>query len=582
MLRPLLLALLDSLVLVAAGCILGRLPALAGRDLGPVLAWSPALLGPLALLVWTSREIGGEPAGGIRRRVVTALLALASWPALVLMLDLDLQRKRVVLVGLAAALYLVVGAPLVRRCVRAAGGGNRPSILLAAILVIAGGVLWIRPMSSSRGPGGELQGAGWNVLLVTIDTTRVDILGCYGQAWDTSPRMDALAREGVLFEQAIAQAPHTHSSIASLLTSTYPAEHRSLRDLHRLEDFNVTFAELLSDAGYTTAAFLDNPWLTRELGFDQGYQTFVERAETDEILSWLRANHSTPFLLHVHLLHPHAPFESVQPWAANFQPDYPSDAPWQTVVPIEVLWDSKLRADVDMQRYGVERDVAMDRFRALYASEVRRMDQQVGELLDGLADLGLAEDTIVVVVADHGEEFLDHGSLGHSHSLYDELVHVPLIVRFPKSFDLAGRRVSEQAELNDVVPTLLEALGLPVSTPLRGGSWLPHLRGSGPAPPSSETAVSQLYRIQGRHIFSLRTPGMKLISTVAPLGRDRFDDWSLDGFTDETLIWGNRHQLFNLIQDPGETHDRSTDEPAIFRELSGRLAEWSKKVESNP
>ena len=319
--------------------------------------------------------------------------------------------------------------------------------------------------------------------------------------------------------------------------------------------------------------------MTRELGFNQGYQTFVESAETQEILTWLKTNHESPFFLHVHLLQPHAPFEAVQPWATEFQPDYPEDSVWQKEVPIEVLWNTKLRADVDMQSHGLERDAAMDRFRALYASEVRRMDQQIGEILDGLADLGREQDTIVVVVADHGEEFLDHGALGHAHSLYEELLHVPLILRFPEAFELERRRVSEQAELNDVVPTVLQALELPLGTALRGASWLPFLRGSGAPPPSAEMAVSQLYRIRGRHLFSLRAAGKKLISTVTPLGRDRFDDWSLGRSTGETLIWGNRHQLFDLVSDPREACDLSEEQNSILQELLEKLDAWGRGIQ---
>ncbi|MEZ6017723.1 MAG: sulfatase [Planctomycetota bacterium] len=585
---------LEALLLVSLVRIVGPLVDVLGRPLGPTLEWSsalgvrtlwaPVLLGALA---------GGVAEGRSRvERLARAAFAAGVWLAWAHLAQPDLERKRTLALAAGAACVHVVFAPALRWCGGlgsgfnsgfnsgfksglgggaggARGAGSSWRWRAPLVLALAGAVgslpgLRARLQAPRLAPEGR-----FNLVLVTVDTVRQDALGCYGNPLPTSPHLDALAADGVLFEDALSQAPHTHASIASLLTSTYPIEHRSLRESQRLQGFNETLAERLSARGYQTAAFLDNPWLTREFGFDQGYADFAQHARPGEAEAWLAAHADAPFFLHVHLLQPHAPYEAVAPWAREFQPDWPADAPYQREVPIEVLWDAKRFADVTIPPEHLAR------MRALYASEVRALDEQLGALLAALDATGRADETLVVVASDHGEEFLEHGSVGHSHSLYQELVRVPLIMRLPRAASLPrGVRVREQAQLIDVAPTVLDILGVSPLPRARGGSWLPALEGRGAAPESALLGVSQVYRVNSRHLLLASTRDWTLHALVAPLGRDRFDDWELSGPEASDFVYGTRFQLFSRVDDPGEQRDLARERPEVVGALTGALEAW--------
>ena len=542
----------DALLLTSLLAVVGE----AGASASFPLIWVPVVF----LLAWAARE----RTAGSRGRSLDLATGLLSLSGLSLLAKLEITPARLLLTGGVALAYALLVAPAIhvglRRSPRTVGAA-----ILLVVALLGAWRLGLRERFDRPVPPVPVAGAK-SLLLISIDTTRVDSLGCYGAPWNTSPTLDRIANEGALFEMAIAQAPHTHSSMASLLTSKYPIEHGSLREYYVLDEEHETLAEHLHNQGYRTAAFLDNPWLTSEFGFQRGYDTFVESARTEDVLAWLQRAAGEPFFLHVHLLQPHGPYEAVEPYAEEFDPDYPRDAPYQEVAPIEDLWEARERPEAGFT------DQELDRMRTLQASEIRGMDDEIAAIRSALEASGRWDETLVVVVADHGEEFQDHGSVGHAHTLYDELIRVPLLMR------LQGRipedtRVTAQIELLDVAPTVLDLLGLPPLSAGRGASYAEHLDG-GPPPEDADLAVSQLYELRGRQLVVARTLGWKLlVSTVRAHGEGR-TDVSFSRSSPLDLVWGLNVQLFDLERDPRERTDVSAERPEVVAWLLERLELW--------
>src|SRR5437867_1078941 len=274
-----------------------------------------------------------------------------------------------------------------------------------------------------------------NLVVVTLDTTRADRLGCYGFRGIETPNIDGLARDGVLFEHATATVPLTFPSHSSIFTGLIPPHH-GVRDNggYFLDDAKVTLAERLHDAGYATGAFIGAWVLESKWGLAQGFDEYSDRFDLskykvvslgtvqkpgdevmDSALAWLEKTKAKKFFAWVHLYDPHTPYEPPEPFASRYrgQP---------------------------------------------YLGEIAYTDKVVGRLLDWLGGSGLLGRTLLVVTGDHGESIGDHGESTHAYFIYDSTTHVPLIVRTP--WGLRGRRAL-QASSVDIVPTVLDLLGLP-------------------------------------------------------------------------------------------------------------------------
>lgn len=293
-----------------------------------------------------------------------------------------------------------------------------------------------------------------NVLLITLDTTRADHLGCYGYPQPVSPRIDGLAERGTLFVNAYTTASVTPVSHASILTGQYPYRH-GLRVMHglsgnRLPQSAVTLAEILKDAGYKTAAFVSAFPAGSRFGMDQGFETFDEAFLEDPIdrivdasgivytgdnqrradattalaLDWL-AGASGNFFVWLHYFDPH-------------------DA--QILPPPEFL-----------ERFPAPAGELPEQLRYIYDLELRYMDQQIGRVFDALEAAGRLEDTIVVVVADHGQGLGDHHWWSHG-LLYQEQIKAPLIIRVPAG--PSGRRVEHLVRTVDILPTIVDLVGV--------------------------------------------------------------------------------------------------------------------------
>ncbi len=413
------------------------------------------------------------------------------------------------------------------------------------------------------------------LLLVTVDTLRADHLGAYGYPRPTSPVIDRLAAEGFLFERAWAQWPKTGPSFASLLSSTYPKDNGLVRRVGVPVPAGMRLlAEELRRAGYGTHAVVANGALASELGYGQGFDSYVEtwklpgyadphaatRAEvtTERALALADGlERGRPFFLWVHYLDPHFPYAPPAPWSARFVGDawY---APQRQVM---------VAATSAREMGGIGRAEVLDGHRehafyvARYDAEIAYTDAMVGELLSGLERRGLLADAVLALTADHGESLGEHDYyFHHGRFAFETCLHVPLLLWGPGRVE-PGRN-GAPAQLIDLAPTLLELAGVP----LDGGAWmqgrslLPRLRGR---PGESHYAYAEAgYATDGRWQKAITDGRYKLI-----YASHAHDQRFLGGR-------GQPFLLYDLAEDPGELRDLAREREGDRARLEQALFAW--------
>ncbi len=413
-------------------------------------------------------------------------------------------------------------------------------VQLLAVLVLAWSCRSEAPTPAGQ-PAAQTEPQRPSVLLVTIDSLRADHLGCYGYGRPTSPELDKLAAGGALFETAIAQAPWTLPSLASLHTSRLPAEVGAIHVDGRLADFATAAAELFRDAGFATAAFTAGGYTEPSRGLGQGFATYhnfdgqTRAAELDRLaLEWLDRIGGRPFFLWIHYFDVHADYAAPPPWDRLFD-DTPSRIEAARIRHLMRV----INGDLALEPGDLER------IRTSYDREIAYADAMLGELWRGLEERGLAMGTVLAVGADHGEGFMEHGLLLHTLAVYDEFVRVPLVLRLPGRVP-AGTRVAAQVRNLDVMPTLLDLAGITPPPGARGRSLLPLVGGDagaapGPAPIHTDTTSHKVrYSKLGEvrpglfdTFFAVRTGSAKLVHSARE----------------------DRYTLYDLVADPGEQRD---------------------------
>ena len=351
-----------------------------------------------------------------------------------------------------------------------------------------------------------------NVILVCMDTVRADHLGCYGyEQRMTTPTIDRLAAAGVVYEDASATAGWTKPSVPSFLTGTYPVQHGvyegSAREIsgevtNVLASEAVTLAEVFSDRGWRTAAFVKNAQLKAGNGFEQGFDVYRDKAgDAREIrwgaLDWIdRTSDERPFFLYLHYLDAHWPYPIPDQAAARF-------AGAERLAAFRAGdWRALRDAINDGERVPAEEE--LDMLRSLYDAGIRYIDEELGALITGLERRGLWANTVICVISDHGEEFLEHGRIGHGHGLHENLLRVPWVLRVP---GLEPDRVSNPVSLVDVFPTLLAAAGIACDLPVEGIDRLAH--------PMLEREIFAEHKEPSAYQQSLRAGGSKLVRRFA-------------------------------------------------------------------
>jgi hypothetical protein len=323
-----------------------------------------------------------------------------------------------------------------------------------------------------------------NVVLISIDSLRADHLGCYGNPHDTSPVIDGLARQGVRFTNAMSATSWTLPSHASMLTGRYLLSHGVISSADQLSADVPTLAETLQRAGLSTGGVVSSLWLQPRYGFKRGFDYYddssvegkawweeltLESAPnvTSHALSWLQQQRGRRFFLFVHFWDVHYDYSPPAPYDKMFDPDYKG-----SVNAADFMHNKAIRKG--MPRRDLEHVLA------LYDGEIRWVDDHVAKILTALDELGLSDRTAVIVTADHGDEFFEHGGKGHQRTLYREVMHVPLIMRVPGI--TGGRAVEDPVSLVDVMPTVLDLTRAMTPPGVDGRSLVPALMNGAGSP----------------------------------------------------------------------------------------------------
>ncbi len=416
-----------------------------------------------------------------------------------------------------------------------------------------------------------------NVLFISVDTLCADHLGCYGYDRPTSPFIDGLAAEGVRFENAFAQASWTLPSHMSMMTSLYPHTHQVETDKRTLPKGAATLAQILKKAGYSTTAFVTHAFLSNAYQFARGFD-FVEdihpqvdakgrkltsatKADrfVDRVAVWIREQPRRPFLLFLHLFDPHYDYQPPAEFATMFDPDYRDNAPGRYGALRRYI------RQVSKKAVSIPADYVR-KVLALYDAEIRFTDTHLKRLFGLLEEAGLLEDTLVVFTSDHGEEFGEHGSMeGHQWTLYDEVLHVPLILRFPDGA-FGGAEREAIVQLIDIAPTVLDALGMDVPDAFEGRSLIPLIERGDQSRRGPQYTFSQLKRFNKK--WAVRSRRFKLIFTEDTTV-NRFGVPITPGF-----------ELYDLANDPGERNNIFEPQSGPAQLLGPVLRSW--RVDKKP
>jgi len=314
-----------------------------------------------------------------------------------------------------------------------------------------------------------------NVLLYIVDTLRADHLSGYGYPQPTSPSIDAFAHDAIQFTQAVAQASWTRPATASILTGVYPYAHGAITMWDALRPDIASLPEVLHAHGYGTTAFVTNVNVSSPFGFQRGFDHYTYFPEDEArpsmhvlsdavntaVFSWLDGQPRQPFFLYVHATDPHAPYTPPPELAARFR-----DAGLRSPLigmpqPLRRLVEDPTLVTDDNVRYLI----------SLYDGEIAFVDQSFGQLIAELKRRGLYDNTLIVFTADHGEEFQEHGGFEHARTLYQDQLWVPLLIRLPIA-GADGKRVSRRVRQVDILPTVLDALHIPIPAGVQGRSLL--------------------------------------------------------------------------------------------------------------
>ncbi|MBV8546940.1 MAG: sulfatase [Acidobacteria bacterium] len=463
--------------------------------------------------------------------VVCSLAALLVFVAFSLLTSSSQWLSRSATAGLAIAIVACALAPLAK--------GQRESVRHAA------------------------RAGAPNILLISIDSLRADHLHAYGYPRRTSPNIDSLAADGALFETVISPTSWTLPAHMTLMTSLAPEEHGVITNRLRLGSNVDTLPMRLQRSGYTTAGFVSATYLDGIYGFSRGFDEYddytllrvageksraavTSRDVAQRAIGFLNrhaaARDARPFFLFLHFFDVHYNYNPPQPYARMFDSAYTGRA----------------TGDVDSIHQGMaSRDLHHDV--ALYDGEIAWVDANIGSILDTLRRHGIEDNTIIAITADHGEEFLEHGQAAHYKTLYDEVLRVPLVVRYPGHV-FSGRRVQGQVRLMDVAPTLLTLARLPAAKP-RSGNQARSLACliTSPGPPRAAPLLPAFGDLRGE-VASVRTGGAKLIRNLRT----------------------HREEFYDLVSDPGERTNLDALPKTQRDQLRVILDRWRSTATANP
>jgi arylsulfatase A-like enzyme len=426
---------------------------------------------------------------------------------------------------------------------------------LTLLLLLFACACWERTPRPTPTPTVAPTGVGMNVLLITIDTLRADHLGMYGYDRRTSPRMDAIAAEGTVFDNAYTYWPKTRGSFAAIMSGKPAARSGYEQKRRMLHDFNVTLASALQKAQFATAAFIDNPNVGAAVGFAQGFDRFVEtwedktlateadraRVITANAVRFLKdAPKQRPFFLWLHYVSPHGP--------------YTPPPPYDTLFLDERAKGGKRLAKVDgffggiPARWAVPGQDRLGYYVAQYDGEIAAVDEEVGKVVGALRVAGLKTRTLVMLTSDHGESLGEHDYyFDHGADLFDPCLRIPLVIVDPGG--RAKHRTRAQASTLDIFPTILDAAKVSYPPDLEGMSLMPALS-------DQPIGRERLFAENDRGHKGTHDPRFKLVSRP-----------------------GAKSSLYDRASDPGETRDIARSKPADFQTAQRELSRYLERSE---
>jgi arylsulfatase A-like enzyme len=410
-----------------------------------------------------------------------------------------------------------------------------------------------------------------NVLLIVLDTARADALSVSGREGTLTPTLDALAEDGVYYPRARSTSAWTVPSHGSLFTGLYPSRHGAHHESHLLAPEHTTLAELLAPT-HATVGFSENPHIGQAKGYAQGFghyeETWRERRGPDDpptiprVLDWLRKRDpERPFFLFVNLMDPHLPYRPPPHLQERLLPAGVDAAQVQQMRGV-----NEREARLFMTR-ALRLSVAdLDVLRALYNAEVAAADERVSRLLAALDRQELREDTLIIVVGDHGENIGEHGLMEHQLCLYETLLRVPLILWLPGTFE-GGAVRDAPVQLVDIPPTVLDVARVPESSwPAMEGQSL--RRGD---PPADRPVLAEYMRpVRQRLRLAEANPDFDF----TPFDR-RLKSIQVGSIKLVTSDRGET-ELFDLDADPGEARNLAALQPELVERLRTRLVAWSE------
>ncbi len=393
-----------------------------------------------------------------------------------------------------------------------------------------------------------VKGEDLNVILILVDALVPQKVGCYGQVKDLTPNIDKLAAKGVVFLDTISQSNWTHASIPSLFTATYPIVHGVTGENKKLSGSIATVAEIFQDNGYSTCAFMTNPWVARQFGLGQGFDFYVDLIErdssrwydlyykvgtelgiletpphsyptaellTDEAISWIEKFQKKRFFLYLHYMDVHGPFVRHDLSDTDFVYQEEADLVQSEKTPV-----------------------------SMYESQVLHVDQHIGLLVERLKELALDKKTMIIITSDHGHYLDQQGDTQSRETMYEYAIRIPLLLTLPGVFP-SGLRIERQAQEIDIAPTALSALGLEPDVNMQGVDLQDVIaydeEGSEERYVFSE--VGPTYMVTGSHLIAVRRFPWKYI----------YD------------IWNQRGELYHLNNDPQEQNNLIYKMPEVAR-----------------
>lgn len=439
--------------------------------------------------------------------------------------------------------------------------------------------LWTSPVLTQAAPKPRP-----NVLIYLIDTLRADHASLYGYHRKTTPFLDQLGAQGLVFEDCQVQAPWTKPSVASLLTSLYSYTHGIVNDFDMVPPGSPALAEELRKAGYVTAGVVANPFAGRisglQRGFDfldewsviQRYRNEKEDRGTDSaavnriVFPWLEQHRHEPFFLYAHTTDPHAPYRP----PAGFEEKFanPAETPrfdreYKRMRDVRQYGGGTVVDRAAVKRAGVDPDRFIRQAVDRYDGEILYNDFSLQRLVDKLKELGILDNTLLIVVSDHGEEFWEHGWTAHGQSLYTELAHGVFLMYGPKLIP-KPLRVSEPVQLIDVMPTILDLLGLPMPEMVQGQSLAGFVRG-------------QPFHRRGA-VVSSRFASPHFLGHVPENGTDIFTmmdaNWKLIFRPRAKKVHLKEMELYDRRADPKETRDVAAEHPQQAEQIRREIGRW--------